>query len=629
MATITIKLTQAALDARSIATGLGAEDAGTVSGALNSVLTIYDTINENYYQFSGVSASATKVVYRFYDGASVTLNGSLDYPSLGYGNATITKSSFLLPGKFSAESSGSTRAYFYSNGGYYTTSGVVNKATFSVLDANASMLGKVTASISGAIYIDSSKNLSGTIDRISTAASKLLKASEIVGSFSIDAGNSSSPTGYYSGGVIGKYASVSGTLTKYSEKFYDGSIILIDLSGSPISLSNDESVSMAQLSDPSNLPGNDQLDIALPATLSLPQTLSTGAGNDSIRLAGGGSYLHVDAGDGDDSITLVDGNHSCMGGAGNDTLVSGKGNDTLLGGAGNDSYTVNGANDVIDEATSRGGTEDAGGTDLVSSASTFVLGSFIENLVLTGKNAVNGTGNSLANLLTGNGAANVLDGGAGDDTLLGGAGNDTYVVDSEGDRVYETRSMGATQDATGKDIVLASASHWLGDFVEDLTLTGSGAISGTGNGLANKITGNDAANRLAGGAGKDSLIGGAGADTLAGEAGTDLLTGGAGADVFLFSALSELGLGKTRDVITDFVSGVDKIDLSAIDALAASSGDQAFSRVTSFSTAGAELRFAVVSGQGILYLNTDQDSAAEFEIQLNGVTSLDTADLIL
>ena len=63
-----------------------------------------------------------------------------------------------------------------------------------------------------------------------------------------------------------------------------------------------------------------------------------------------------------------------------------------------------------------------------------------------------------------------------------------------------------------------------------------------------EITGTDANEWLSGGAGNDTITGGAGEDTL---------TGGAGRDVFVFEA------GHGNDTIQDFVSGIDKIDLSA------------------------------------------------------------------
>jgi Ca2+-binding RTX toxin-like protein len=120
----------------------------------------------------------------------------------------------------------------------------------------------------------------------------------------------------------------------------------------------------------------------------------------------------------------------------------------------------------------------------------------VENLTLTGTGAINGTGNSLNNLLTGNSAANVL---------TGGAGSDTYVVGA-GDTVVEAANEGT-------DLVQSSVSWTLGANLERLTLTGTAAINGTGNSLSNVLTGNSAANVLAGGAGNDTLAGGLGNDT--------------------------------------------------------------------------------------------------------------------
>ena len=85
--------------------------------------------------------------------------------------------------------------------------------------------------------------------------------------------------------------------------------------------------------------------------------------------------------------------------------------------------------------------------------------------------------------------------------MTGGAGNDTYVVDDVGDVVIESASEGT-------DTVQSSVSYTLAANVENLTLTGSGNISGNGNGVANAITGNSGDNTLDGGAGADTMTGG-------------------------------------------------------------------------------------------------------------------------
>ncbi len=207
------------------------------------------------------------------------------------------------------------------------------------------------------------------------------------------------------------------------------------------------------------------------------------------------------------------------GNSGANRLDGGAGADTMIGGAGNDTYVVNNAGDVLTEAA-------AGGTDTVESSVSWALGAELEKLTLTGTSAINATGNTLNNTLNGNSANNVLDGGAGNDTMVGGAGNDTYGVDSSTDVVTEAA-------AGGTDTVLSSITLTLAGEVENLTLTGTSAINGTGNALANTLRGNAGNNTLSGGAGNDSLIGGAGNDTYVVDAGGDSITELAGEGVDL------------------------------------------------------------------------------------------------
>ncbi len=194
--------------------------------------------------------------------------------------------------------------------------------------------------------------------------------------------------------------------------------------------------------------------------------------------------------------------NTLTGGIGNDTLNGGTGADALVGGTGNDTYLVDNAGDVVTELANEG-------TDLVKSTISYTLGANIENLTLTGTATINGTGNAFNNVITGNAAANILDGGMGADTLIGGDGNDTYVVDNAGDTVTESNALAVG----GIDLVKSSVTYALGANLENLTLTGTDAINGTGNALNNLIIGNSAANMLDGGAGTDKLQGGVGDDT--------------------------------------------------------------------------------------------------------------------
>ena len=172
----------------------------------------------------------------------------------------------------------------------------------------------------------------------------------------------------------------------------------------------------------------------------------------------------------------------------------------------------------------------------------------VENLTLTGALAINGTGNDLANSLTGNAAINILTGGSGNDTLNGGAGadsltgglgNDTYTVDNAGDSITENLSEGT-------DKVNSSVTYTLSANVKNLTLTGTAAINGTGNVLANVIIGNTGTNQLGGGAGNDTLDGGLGNNEL---------TGGDGNDSFRFTTTGHI------DRITDYNVTNDTVKL--------------------------------------------------------------------
>ena len=260
-------------------------------------------------------------------------------------------------------------------------------------------------------------------------------------------------------------------------------------------------------------------------------------------------------------------NDDFIGTSGPDTLAGTSGADALTGLAGNDTYTVNDAGDLVIEALNQG-------TDTVQASISYTLTDNVENLTLTGTANLNGTGNNLNNILTGNSGNNILtglagndslDGKAGADTMIGGLGNDTYTVDNTGDIVTENLNEGT-------DTVQASISYTLTDNVENLTLTGTANLNGTGNDLNNILTGNS---------GNNILTGNEGNDTLNGAAGIDTLTGGLGADIFIFQFSQSTAAALDR--VTDFAIGDDKIDLLS-QAGAAINAPVAFTRATDSTT---------------------------------------------
>jgi Ca2+-binding RTX toxin-like protein len=274
------------------------------------------------------------------------------------------------------------------------------------------------------------------------------------------------------------------------------------------------------------LDGNDSLDGG-----GGNDTLIGGKGNDSYTIDSTGDLIIEDADEGTDTVsagvsfTLADnvenltltglsiingiGNTSdnvlvgndaanaLTGLGGSDTLDGGKGADAMDGGSGDDIYVVDDAGDS---------TTDSSGSDTVRAAISWTLAAAIENLELTGKTSIDGTGNALANTITGNEGENVIDGGTGVDVMNGGAGADTYYVDNAADKVVEAVRGG------GADTVIASVSYTLTDYADNLTLTGSGDLSATGNTINNMIIGNSGRNLIDGGASKDALDGRDGAD---------------------------------------------------------------------------------------------------------------------
>ncbi len=245
---------------------------------------------------------------------------------------------------------------------------------------------------------------------------------------------------------------------------------------------------------------------------------------------------------GANSLAGAAGNDLLQGMGGNDTLDAGLGADTLAGGSGDDLYYVYATNQQVIE-------QPGDGADTVVAAVSWTLGTAMEALLLAGT-ATSGTGNDDANLIGGNAGANLLrglggadtlqggaggdtlDGGTGADRLAGGLGNDVYIVDDAGDTVVEDA-------ASGIDLVRSSVDWILASEVENLVLTGSGNLAGTGNALANALTGNDGANWLRGLDGNDSLTAGTGNDTLDGGLGNDVMTGGLGDDDYVVDSLGD------------------------------------------------------------------------------------------
>lgn len=269
--------------------------------------------------------------------------------------------------------------------------------------------------------------------------------------------------------------------------------------------------------------------------------VGTYGGANHIR-GGVGDDLIV-GGKNDDHLFGNDGRDILIGGLGNDWLDGGAGADWMIGGQGNDTYIVDDEGDVVDEA-------EGGGNDTVYASISYRLPTHVENLHLTGQNAVHGYGNELSNEIHasagissvfGEGGDDVLYGGGSESRLYGGQGNDTFYVKRPSDVVVEYAGE-------GWDTIISSIDYVLPAHVEKLVLTGKAKFA-QGNDQDNVILGSDAGctiygmggdNVLKGGSGADRIYGGTGNDTIVASEGGDRIDGGGGMNAFDASAVKAL-----------------------------------------------------------------------------------------
>lgn len=212
--------------------------------------------------------------------------------------------------------------------------------------------------------------------------------------------------------------------------------------------------------------------------------------------------------DGDRSANLIvakEGDDSIAAGGASDTVFAGAGNDTVDGGEGSDQIFGDGGNDDL----------------------------------------VGGLGDDE---IDGGAGDDTVDGGAGLDLLIGGTGNDSLDGGDDQDALFAGSGHDTVGGGAGDDAVDAGTG-------DDLVTGGAGKDVLSGGVGADTLQGGTENDSLAGGAGDDSLSGDDGDDALIGGLGNDTAAGGSGADVFRFET------GDGDDVITDFETGVDRIEL--------------------------------------------------------------------
>ena len=253
----------------------------------------------------------------------------------------------------------------------------------------------------------------------------------------------------------------------------------------------------------------------------------------------------------------------------------------MYGGSGNDTYIVDNSSDWVIEYTNQG-------SDTVRSSIAYTLGSYVENLTLTGSADINGTGNSMDNILTGNSGNNTLWGEEGNDTYIFGSGSgaDTInnfssdfimkttdaiqfahgITDADLELIRENYNLRINIKGTADSLKIQD--YYCGErhIVDHFTLADGTVLTAAQMeakvsevyDTSNAIYGTASDDSLSGSVGEDRMFGYEGNDTISGSHGNDVLDGGAGVDI--------LQGGPGNDTYTfDVGDGMDLIDNSASD----------------------------------------------------------------
>jgi len=324
--------------------------------------------------------------------------------------------------------------------------------------------------------------------------------------------------------------------------------------------------------------------------------------------------------------------------------------DYLRGFSGNDIFNGAGGKDVLDGGAGDDTalySEKAGAvlvTLMGSSNTTVSVAGVVEDTI---RNIENVTGGAASDRLSGDGRANILNGGAGNDVIRGGGGADTLIGGRGNDSLNGNSgkdtadySKDAASGGTRGVVVNLLGNGSQGGLAADTAKDGFGHTDVVknipnviGTQFNDRIYGGNHANTLSGGAGDDLLASGADNDRLYGGRGADDLAGGSGADTFLFKAITDSTVaGAGRDTIFDF-SGTagDKLDVSAIDANGAVTGNQSFIYLGSaaFTETSGELRYVKKASDTYIYGDLNGDGNADFAIHLDDAVTMTKGYFIL
>lgn len=364
-------------------------------------------------------------------------------------------------------------------------------------------------------------------------------------------------------------------------------------------------------------------------------------GEDADVILGGGQSDTALGGSGDDFLSGAAGNDSLSGDAGSDTLAGGDGNDLLHGNAGDDLIVGGNGHDQLFGDADNDMLWDSLGNDSLygGDGQDTLIGGDGANLLDGGRGDDFLFGGQHAESLYGGDGAEYADAGAGNDSLYGGNGTDRLNGGLGDDLLHGDAGQDSLAGGDGNDQLYGDADNDLlfGDVGDDSLYGGAGndrLIGGDGANLisggadddliyggvnADRLQGDTGQDILVGAGGNDRLDGGDGNDLLFGGDGTDDLFGGRGEDLFAYRAASDIGSAASGDVIHDFTSGEDKLDLTGMGLHLGGPGQVGAEDAISFFTQGAFL---------VLQADIDGDGLADFSLHLENVSAISASDFL-
>ena len=342
----------------------------------------------------------------------------------------------------------------------------------------------------------------------------------------------------------------------------------------------------------------------------------------SDYLIGHGGANTITGGDGDDSVEGLGGTDNLIGGS------NGPSGDTVV-------YLNAGSAVTVNLAVT--GPQNTGTTTGIDTISGFenAYGSSAFGDLLTGSDGNNSLwGDGGLDRLYGGGGADRLDGGAGDDILEGGAGIDTY-IGGLGNDAYYVRNLGS--DGRVEDIFMELANQGIDGINTTVSINLNEARYAN---IENGYLSGAAAVNLGGSAANNVMVGNSAANSIYGLGGRDIMRGEGGADKFVYLYFADTGkTAATRDLIQDFTSGVDKIDLFALDANGAGTGNGTFAFLAvqgaAFTNIAGQLRFFWEDNvnnaldKTIIEADFNGDHIADTQIELTGLKTLLIGDFVL